>query len=111
MVQFSKKEGKHDKFQDFVFGKQTHDVYSTFSLGEVKVTCDETVKPLGVEINFLFIDQIAKMYRKAAVQPNVLLRMSKFRNTNNKILVNKSFIRSSLNHCSHVWHFCYNTYA
>lgn len=43
---------------------------------------------LGVDINFMlsFNDQITKLYRKAAIQLNVLLPLSKFLNTENIII-------------------------
>ena len=56
-----------------------------------------------------FDQQITNMCKKAARQLNVLLRLSKFLSAENKILIYKSFIRSNLNYCPLVWHFCSKT--
>ena len=40
---------------------------------------------------------------------NVLLRLSKFLTIETKILIYKSFIKSSFNFCPLVWHFCSKT--
>jgi len=40
------------------------------------------------------------------MQLNVLLRLSKFLDPQNKILIYKYFIKSNFNYCLLVWHFC-----
>ncbi len=72
---------------------------------------EDVVKLLGIDIDFLinFDQQISNMCKKAAKQLNVLLRLSKFLTSDNKILIYKSFIRSNFNFCPLVWHFCSKT--
>ena len=75
-------------------------------------TCrEESVKLLGVTIDFLlnFDLHVSNICIKAARQINVLLRLSKFLTIETKILIYKSFIKSSFNFCPLVWHFCSKT--
>jgi hypothetical protein len=105
---FNHMQANPDKFQAIAVGKQTHDLTPVFKVGNVDITCDETVKLLGVDLDFMlnFNEQLSKVCKKAAMQLNILLRLSKFLDPNNKILIYKSFIKSNFNYCPLVWHFC-----
>ena len=90
-----------DKFQAIAVGKKTHNNLKTFKIEGINITCENTVKLLGIDIDFLlnFNYQITRMCKKAAGQLNILLRISKFLSPECKILIYKSFIRSNFNYC------------
>ena len=77
-------------------------------LNGTEIKCEDSVKLLGVAIDYLlnFDLYVSNICKKAARQINVLLRLSKFLTIETKILIYKSFIRSSFNFCRLVWHFC-----
>ena len=79
-----------------------------FTLAGVDIPCEENVKLLGVELDFMlnFDKQIKNMCMKAARQLNVLQRLSKFLSVETRLLIFKSLIQSNFNYCPLVWHFC-----
>ena len=79
-----------------------------FTTSGVDIPCEETLKPLGVELDLMlnFDNQIKKICTKAAQQLNVLQRLSKFLSEDTKLLIFKSFIQSNFNYCPLIWHFC-----
>ena len=81
------------------------------SFWTVEIKCEDSVKLLGVTIDYLlnFDLHVSNICKMAARQINVLLRLSKFLRIETKILIYKSFIRSSFNFCPLVWHFCSKT--
>jgi len=108
---FNQMQANPDKFQAISIGKKTHEHLKEFSIGDNTIKCEDVVKLLGIDIDFLinFDQQISNMCKKAAKQLNVLLRLSKFLTSDNKILIYKLFIRSNFNFCPLVWHFCSKT--
>ena len=105
---FNQMQANPDKFQSIAVGKKTHNVLTEFNIDNKTVKCDDSVKLLGIDIDYMlnFDQQIKNMCKKAARQLNVLLRLSKFLTADNKILIYKSFIRSNFNFCPLIWHFC-----
>ena len=79
-----------------------------FTITGVDIPCEETVKLLGVEFDFMlnFDNQIKKICTKVARQLNVLQRLSKFLSEDTRLLIFKSFIQSNFNYCPLIWHFC-----
>ena len=69
-----------DKFQALAVGKKTSTLKPLFKICEAEIECEETVKPLGVDIDshLKFDTQISAMCRKASQQINVLKRIGKF---------------------------------
>ena len=59
-----------EKFQALAIGKKTFDKKPVFEINDVKISCDESVKLLGVEIDYLlkFDSHISSICRKAAQQ-------------------------------------------
>ena len=53
-----------------------------------------------------FDSHISNMCKKAAMQLNILQRLSKFLNIETKLIIFKSFIKSTFNYCPIIWHFC-----
>ena len=70
-----------------------------FTLAGVDIPCEENVKLLGVELDFVlnFDKQIKNMCMKAVRQLNVLQRLSKFLSVETRLLIFKSFIQSNFN--------------
>ena len=100
-----------DKFQAIAIGKKTHDILTNFSIDNTSIQCEDSVKLLGIDIDYLlnFDQHISRLCKKAANQLNVLMRLSKFLSFDCRLLIYKSFIRSNFNYCPVVWHFCSKT--
>lgn len=66
MVQFKPYAGK---FQALAVGKQTRNASPILHISDVNITIDDTVKLLGVDIDFMlcFNDQSSKLCRKVAM--------------------------------------------
>ena len=96
------------KFQAIVGGKKTFSELKSFSVADNTIPCEETVKLLGVELDYQlnFNEQVSRICQKVARQLNVLQRISKFLSEETRLLVFKSFIRSNFNYCPIIWHFC-----
>ena len=96
------------KFQAIVGGKKTFSELKSFSVADNTIPCEETVKLLGVELDYQlnFNEQVYRICQKIARQLNVLQRISNFFSEETRLLVFKSFIRSNFNHCPIIWHFC-----
>ena len=96
------------KFQAIVGGKKTFSELKSFSVADNTIPCEETVKLLGVELDYQlnFNEQVSRICQKVARQLNVLQRISKFLSEETRLLVFKSFIRSNLIYCPIIWHFC-----
>ena len=97
-----------DKFQAVAVGERAHGERPTFRIGEAEIECDETVKLLGVDIDFRlnFDNQISNICRKASQQINVLKRIGKFLNFESRKTIYHAFIMSNFNFCPLIWHFC-----
>ena len=96
-----------DKFQGITFGK-TSDLITSFTIGNTVISCDNTVKLLGVtfdqQLNFnKHIDTICE---KASKQVNALIRLSKRLGQSNKLIIFNSFIKANFNYCPLVWMCC-----
>ena len=87
-----------DKFQAVAVGVKSFEQVKYFTLAGVDIPCEENVKLLGVELDFMlnFDKQIKNMCMKAARQLNVLQRLSKFLSVETRLLIFKSFIKSNL---------------
>ena len=68
------------KFQDIAGGKNTFSELKSFSVADINIPCEETVRLLGVELDYQlnFNEQISRICQKVARQLNVLQRISKF---------------------------------
>ena len=78
----NKMKANPEKFQAVAVGERTHSEWPTFKIEEAEIECDETVKLLGVDIDYRlkFDEQISNICRKASQQINVLKRIRKFLN-------------------------------
>ena len=68
------------KFQAIVGGKKTFCELKRFNVADNTIPCEETVKLLGVELDYQlnFNEQVSRICQKVARQLNVLQRVSKF---------------------------------
>ena len=79
-----------------------------FNLGENIVNCEDSVKLLGITIDFKldFDEHISNVCKKASRQLNVLKRIGGHLCKLGKLNVYYSFIMSNFNYCPLTWHFC-----
>ena len=106
--EFNCMQANPDKFQAIAVGKKTFSLSPSFNISNTTISCEETVKLLGIDLdcNLSFNIQITKMCRKAAQQLNILKRIGKYLNKLNKITIFHTFILSAFNYCPMTWHFC-----
>ncbi|MCU7801455.1 MAG: reverse transcriptase family protein, partial [gamma proteobacterium symbiont of Lucinoma myriamae] len=97
-----------DKFQAIAIGKKTHEKGPVFNFSDTEIKCDETVKLLGVDIDYqLKFDQhVSTLCRKGGQQLNVLKRIGPYLTKLNKLTIFHTFILSCFNYCPLAWHFC-----
>ena len=96
------------KFQAIAVGKHTHSENICFNLGDNIVKCEDSVKLLGVTIDFKldFDEHISNVCKKASRQLNVLKIIGGNLCKLGKLNVYYSFIMSHFNYCPLTWHFC-----
>ena len=97
-----------DKFQAITVGKKTHDKQPVYNIGNINISCDDSVKLLGVDIDFSlkFVLHISNLCRMAAQQINIMKRLGKHLNRLNRLTIFHSFMLSNFNFCPLSWHFC-----
>ena len=82
----------------------------TFDLDNVTIIPDDVVKLLGVHLDskLNFENHISHICKKAGNHLNVLKRLSKFINKNDRMVIFRAFILCHFQFCrlSVVWHFC-----
>ena len=81
-------------FQAIVGGKKTFSELKSFTVADNSILCEETVKLLGVELDYQlnFNEQVSRICQKVARKLNVIQRISKFLSEETRLLVFKSFI-------------------
>ncbi|KAL4227059.1 hypothetical protein ACF0H5_015033 [Mactra antiquata] len=104
----NKMEANPDKFQAIAVGKRTSEMHPTFNLGNFNVNCEETVKLLGIGLDYQlnFNTHISTLCKKATMQLNILKRLGNKLNLLNRITIFHTFILSNFNFCPLAWHFC-----
>ena len=100
-----------DKFQALAVGKKTFEKRPTFNIGNDTITCDESVKLLGVDLDYKlnFDMHTANICKKASNQINALKRIGKFLDFKSRKTIYHAFILSNFNFCPLIWHFCSQT--
>jgi hypothetical protein len=85
-----------------------HDYCSSLAIAGKTIMCEDTVKLLGVDIDFLvsFNSHISEICRKTSCQLDVLKRIGRYLTLNGKLSVCHAFILSDFNYRSLSWHFC-----
>ena len=97
-----------EKFQAIAVGQQTYNENITFNLENNVITCEESVKLLGVTTDFKlnFDENVSNICKKASRQLNVLKRIGKHLCKLGKLNIYYPFILSNFNYCPLTWHFC-----
>ena len=98
------------KFQALVLGKQRNEL-RIFVLQGHSIDILPEMKVLGVclDSQLNFNSHISSICKKASQQLNALRRISKFLSKRNRLLIYKSFMRSTFDYCPIVWIFCGKT--
>ena len=80
----------------------------SFKIGVAEIECEETVKLLGVEIDFhlKFDIHISAFCKKASEQINVLKRSGQYLNFESRNAIYHACIMSFFNCRPLIWHFC-----
>ena len=85
-----------EKFQALAVGEKekAFALKPVLKVGEAEIECEESVKPLGVEIDshLKFDIHISAMWRKTSQQINVLKRICQFLNFESRKAVYHAFI-------------------
>ena len=97
-----------DKFQAFSVGPKTSKAVKPFNINCQEIACQETVKLLGIEIDYMlnFDSQVSHICQKAARQLNVLQRLSNFLSDKSRLIILNLLYIQVLKYCPIVWHFC-----
>lgn len=105
---FNCMQANPDKFQAIAVGQRTANRSPVFKVGEAEICCEETVKLLGVDIDFKlnFNTHISNLLKKASQQLNILKRIGKNLTKLNKLTIFYTFIMSNFSYCPLTWHFC-----
>ena len=97
-----------DKFQVLAVGKKTYEKRPTINIQNFELTCEDSVKLLGIEIDYQlnFDTHISTIFRKAFQQLNIIKRLGPYLNRLNKLTIFHTFILSNFKFCPLAWHFC-----
>ena len=89
-------------------GKKTFDKNMKICIQNSTLSCEETVKLLGIEIDYQlnFDIHISSIYRKASQQLNILKLLGPYLDRLSKLTIFHTFILSNFNFCPLAWHFC-----
>ena len=104
----NKMQANPDKFQVLAVGKKTYEKRPTINIQNFELTCEDSVKLLGIEIDYQlnFDTHISTICRKASQQLNIIKRLGPYLNRLNKLTIFHTFILSNFNFCPLAWHFC-----
>ena len=104
----NKMQANPDKFQVLAVGKKTFDKNMKICIQNSTLSCEETVKLLGIEIDYQlnFDIHISSVCRKASQQLNILKRLGRYLDRLSKLTIFHTFILSNFNFCPLAWHFC-----
>jgi hypothetical protein len=96
-----------DKFQVLAVGKKTYEKRPTINIKKIELTCEDSVKLLGTEIDYRlnFDTHISTICRKASQQLNIIKRLGPYLHRLNKLTIFHTFILSNFNFCPLAWHF------
>ena len=105
---FNCMQANPEKFQAIAVGKKSFDKSPIFQIGTANISCDEVVKLLGVDIDFMlnFDCHIKNICKKAVQQLNILKRIGKNLSKLNRLTIFHTFVLSNFNFCPLSWHFC-----
>jgi hypothetical protein len=90
----NKMQANPDKFQVLAVGKKTYDKNPSIHIQNSDLTCEKTVKLLGIEIDYQlnYAAHVSSICRKASQQLNVLKRLGFLLNRLSKLTIFHTFI-------------------
>ncbi len=99
-----------DKFQFMFLKKYTSKeiVPKFIEIHGTEIKCEKEVKHLGITIDekLKFDTHINNLYKKAAMQINVMYRFKSIFDLKERDRIYNTFILSNFNYCPIIWHFC-----
>ena len=105
---FNCMQANPEKFQAIAVGKKSAQKSPSFKIGDVNITCEDSVKLLGIDIDFMlnFDNHIKTICKKAVQQLNILKRIGRNLCKLSRLTIFHTFILSNFNFCPLSWHFC-----
>ena len=105
---FNCMQANPEKIQIIAVGKKSAEKSPSFKIGDVYITCEENVKLLGVDIDFMLNcdNHIKTTCKKAVQQRNILKRIGINLCKLSRLTIFHTFIMSNFNFCPLYWHFC-----
>ena len=97
-----------DTFQVLAVGKKTFDKNMKICIQNSTLSCEETVKLLGMAIDYQlnFDIHISSICRKASQQLNILKRLGRYLDRLSKLTIFHTFTLGNFNFCPLARHFC-----
>ena len=97
-----------EKFQAIFLAPGHKKVQTDFSIDNINIKLEKSVKLLGVELDdkLKFDIQVSSMCKKAAKQLNALKRIGHLLDQSSRLSIFRAYIMSNFNYCPLVWHFC-----
>ena len=97
-----------NKFQILAVGKKTFDKTMKICIQNSALSCEETVKLLGNEIDYQlnFNIHISSICRKASQQLNIIKHLGRYLDRLRKFIIFYTFILSNFIFCPLAWHCC-----
>ena len=85
----NKMQANPDKFQFLAVGRKTYDTNPSIHIQNFDLTCESTVKLLGIDIDYQLIcdAHISTICRKASQQLHILKRLGSYLNRLNKLTI------------------------
>jgi hypothetical protein len=98
---FNYMQANPEKFQAIEVGNKSFDISPICQIGTANISCDEVVKLLGVDIDFMLnFDRLIKNICKKAVQQlNILKRIDTHLSKLNRLTIFPTFVLSNLDFC------------
>ena len=97
-----------DKFKYIIFHRNTEGIKTKLKFGEIELENLEHVKLIGVYLDrkLLFNHHINTIVNKAQKSLFVLLKIRKYLNQTQAMLLAKMFVLSNFKYCNLIWTFC-----
>ena len=97
-----------EKFQAMYLAPGHKKVPTDYSIDNINIKPEQSLKPLGVELDDkLKLDiQVSSVRKKAAKHLDALKRMCHLLDQSSRLKIVRAYIMSNFNYCPLVWHFC-----
>ena len=104
----NKMQANPDKFQVLAVGKKTYEKRPTINIQNFELTCEDSVKLLGIEIDYQlnFDPYNSTIFMKAFEHVLTIKHLGPYLNRLSKLTIFHTFILSNFNFCPLALHFC-----